>query len=174
MLDFLSRRSIRKFKDISVEKEKVDEILKAVLTAPTGRNSRPCEFVVINDKDVIKSLDGIREHGASFLKDAPLVIGVMGDSQKSTTFIPDCSIAAYTIQLKAHDLGLGSCWIHMLDRKRADGTSSEEFFKEKVGAPNNLTVLCLIAIGYPDENKPKYTEENMDFNKVSYNRYGNR
>ncbi|WP_300362140.1 nitroreductase family protein, partial [Fusobacterium sp.] len=34
-MDFLSRRSIRKYKDIPVEKEKLDEILKTAIVAPT-------------------------------------------------------------------------------------------------------------------------------------------
>ena len=32
-MNFMTRRSIRKYKDIPVEKEKIDEILKAALLA---------------------------------------------------------------------------------------------------------------------------------------------
>ena len=173
-MDFMTRRSIRKYKDVPVEKEKVDEILKAALLAPTGRNSRPCEFVVIDDKELIKEIAELREHGSAFVKDAPLVIGVMGEIGKSSTLLADCSIAGFAMQVKAHELGLGSCWVHVNERTTANGGSSEEFFKEKVGAPANFTVMCLIVIGYPKKEKPVYTENDVNWNKVSYNKYGKR
>lgn len=173
-MDFTTRRSIRKYKDMPVEKKKIDELLKAGLLAPTGRNSRPCEFIVIDDKELIKEVGELREHGSSFVKDAPLVIGVMGEIGKSTTLLADCSIAGFAIQVKAHELGLGSCWVHVNERKTADGRTSEEYFREKVGAPDNLMVMCLIVIGYSNEEKPFYTEKDINLNKVSYNKYGNR
>lgn len=173
-MDFYTRRSIRKYKDMAVEKEKVDEILKAALLAPTGRNSRPCEFVVVDDRELIKEIAELREHGSAFVKDAKLLIGVMGEIGKSTTLLADCSIAAFAMQVKAHELGLGTCWVHVDERTTADGTSSEKFFREKVGAPDNMKVMCLIVIGYPNETKPAYTEKDINFGKVSYNKYGNR
>ena len=173
-MDFMTRRSIRKYKDMPVEKEKIDEILKAALLAPTGRNSRPCEFVVVDDKNLIKEIAGLREHGSTFAKDAPLLIGVMGEIGKSTTLLADCSIAAFAMQVKAHELGLGTCWVHVNERTAPDGRTSEEFFRNLVGAPDKFTVMCLIAVGYPDEEKPVYTEKDVNSDKVSYNKYGNR
>ena len=173
-MDFTTRRSIRKFKNMPVEKEKVDELLKAGLLAPTGRNTRPCEFIVIDNKELIEEVGKLRDHGSSFVKDAPLVIGVMGELGKSTTLLADCSIAGFAIQVKAHELGLGSCWVHVHERVTADGRTSESYFKEKIGAPDNLMVMCLIVIGYPDEEKPVYTEKDINLDKVSYNKYGNR
>ena len=70
-MDFKTRRSIRKFKDVPVEKEKVQEILKAALLAPTGKNSRACEFAVIDDKKIIAEIPKMREHGACLLYTSP-------------------------------------------------------------------------------------------------------
>lgn len=173
-MNFMTRRSIRKYENKPVEKEKVQELLKAALLAPTGRNSRPCEFTVIDDKELIEKISGLREHGSEFVKNAPLVIGVMAEIGKSSTPIEDCSIAAFAIQMKAHELGLGSCWVQVHERKTAEGTSSEDYFKNLIEAPENLMVMCLIALGYPNEEKPFYTENDINWNKVSYNKYGNR
>ncbi len=173
-MDFKTRRSIRKFKDVPVEKEKVQEILKAALLAPTGKNSRACEFAVIDDKKIIAEIPKMREHGASFTDKAPLIIAVMGEKEKSTTLLEDCSIAGFAIQVKAHELGLGSCWVQVNNRKTADGMMSEDYFKNLIEAPENIKVMCLIVIGYPDEEKPHYTENDINWNKVSYNKYGNR
>ncbi|HEH6920806.1 TPA: nitroreductase family protein, partial [Clostridioides difficile] len=45
MIGFLKkRRSIRKYKDVEVEKEKLDKILKAALLAPSSKGLRTWEF----------------------------------------------------------------------------------------------------------------------------------
>ena len=87
-------------------------------------------------------------------------------------FLLTVSIA--TLQCHEHELGLGTCWVHVNERTAPDGRTSEEFFRNLVGAPNKFTVMCLIAVGYPDEEKPVYTEKNVNLDKVSYNKYGNR
>ena len=53
MLDVLkTRRSIRKYKNIPVEKKIIDELLKVAIVAPTGHNARACEFIVFeNEKE---------------------------------------------------------------------------------------------------------------------------
>lgn len=173
-MDFTTRRSIRKYEEKAVEKEKVDEILKAALLAPTGKNTRATEFIVVDDKELIEKISLMREHGSEFVKNAPLVIGVMGDGEKTTTLIEDCSIAAFAIQVKAHELGLGSCWVQVNQRTTADGTLSGDYFKNLTGAPANLTVACVVALGYPSEQKPVYTEKDVNMTRVSYNKYGNR
>ena len=54
-MDFLSRRTIRKFKEKKVEKEVVMELMKTALVSPSGRNRRPYQYVVIDDKEIIKN-----------------------------------------------------------------------------------------------------------------------
>ena len=56
MLDLLiNRRSIRKFKDQKVEKEKLDKILKGALTSPSSKNAQPWELVVVDDKEILEN-----------------------------------------------------------------------------------------------------------------------
>ena len=49
------RRSIRKYQERAVEKEKLDIILKSALLSPSSRSRRPWEFVAVTDKEVLKS-----------------------------------------------------------------------------------------------------------------------
>ena len=70
------RRSIRQFQDKPVEKEKVDTIIEAALRAPSSRGFNPWEFVVVTDPIKIAGLAESKPHGASFVKNAPLVIVV--------------------------------------------------------------------------------------------------
>ena len=83
--------------------------MKTALVSPSGRNRKPYEFVVIDDKEIIKKLSVAKESGATFAADAPLMIVILG--HENPTWDDDCAIASTIIQLKAHDLGLGSCWI---------------------------------------------------------------
>ena len=40
------RRSIRKYKDIPLEEEKINDILRAALLAPSAKNRQPWKFIV--------------------------------------------------------------------------------------------------------------------------------
>lgn len=169
MLELLyKRRSIRKYKDILVEEEKINKIIEAALLAPSGRNLKPCEFVVVTNKEIIKKLAESKETGAQFVEGAPLVIAVLVDNKISNTWVEDASIALTFIQLMAGNLGLGSCWIQLKERKTKDGIDSETYVKELVGLNNNLRVEALVSIGYANEVKEPKVKENLDYNKVTW------
>src|SRR5690554_7037152 len=67
-----NRRSIRRYRDQRVDKDKVDTILKAGLLAPSSRGRRPWEFVLVDDKKTLQTLSEARAHGSKFLAQAPL------------------------------------------------------------------------------------------------------
>jgi nitroreductase len=164
-------RSIRKYKETPVEKEKLEEIIRAALIAPSSRNIKPWEFIVVKDKKVLGAISKSKVHGASFAKDAPVAFVVIADPQKCDVWIEDCSIAAYTIQLAARSLGLGSCWIQTRLREKDDAVSSQEYLKDLLGIPEKYVVECVVTIGYADEAKAEYSEKDMDFKKVHYDFY---
>ena len=60
-MNFLARRSIRKYILKEIESEKLDEILKAGLSAPTGKNLKPFELIVIKDKDILKRISSAKD-----------------------------------------------------------------------------------------------------------------
>lgn len=167
-----TRRSIRKYKNREVEKEKIDIIVKSTLMAPSSRGRRPWEFVVVTDREKLEELSNCRERSAEFLEGSPLGIVVMADSSISDVWICDASIAATIIQLTAHSLGLGSCWIQVHRRLDAQGISAEEKVRKTLGIPDNYSILCIIAVGYPDEEKKTYNEESLPYEKVHYEFYG--
>lgn len=168
-MDFLSRRTVRKFKEKKVEKEVVMELMKTALVSPSGRNGKPYEFVVIDDKETIKKLSVSKESGAGFAADAPLMIVIFG--HVNPTWDDDCAIASTIIQLKAHDLGLGSCWIQTKEKVDSEGNATDESIKKILGAPSELKVHNMIALGYPDEEKPAYTDDDADMAKLHFNKF---
>ena len=168
-MDFLSRRTIRKFKEKKVEKEVVMELMKTALVSPSGRNRKPYEFVVIDDKEIIKKLSVAKESGATFAADAPLMIVILG--HENPTWDDDCAIASTIIQLKAHDLGLGSCWIQTKEKVDSEGNATDENIKKILGAPSELKVHNMMALGYPDEEKPVYKDADVDMAKLHFNKF---
>mgnify|MGYP000480617151 CR=1 FL=1 len=168
------RRSIRKFKDIEIEKEKLDTLVKSTLLYPSSRSIYPCEFVFVKDKELLGKLAKSKLHGSTFLSGASLGIVVCGDETKSDVWIEDASIASTYIMLSAESLGLGCCWIQIRQRFHSDNVSSEKYVQELLELPENLKVLSIMVIGYPDEEKSPKPDNELGFDKVYINRYNQK
>ncbi len=166
------RRSIRKYEDKPVENESVDILIESMLRSPSSRSFNPWEFIVVDDKQTIEALSSAKEHGSSFLKNAPLAIVVCAHPDKSDVWVEDASIASLLLHLTAHDLGLGSCWIQIRLRQHASGESSEQYVKDLLELEDSLVVEAIVAIGYPAEEKQGHDHSSLLFERVSYNRYG--
>lgn len=163
-----SRRSIRKFEQRPIEKEKVDLLVEAVLRSPSSRSLNPWEFVVVTDPSILGELAKAKAHGSSFMKNAPLAIVVCADPGKCDVWVEDCSIAALIAHLAATDLGLGSCWIQIRLRDHDDKVSAEEYVKKLLGLKDALSVEAIIAIGYSSEDKPGHPHSSLLNERVSY------
>ena len=168
------RRSVRVYADRPVEAEKIDAIIEAALRSPTGGARRPWAFVVVTDKGLLKDLSVAKPGGAAFVKDAPVAVVVCGDPSASGLWVEDCSIAAVTMQYAAHAFGLGSRWAQMKGNNFDEVTTSKQYIAKLLGLPENLEVECIIAIGYPGEQMVPYKKDELRFDKVSYNRYGQK
>lgn len=164
----LKRRSIRKYTDKNVEKEKILTLLKAAMAAPSGHNLQPWSFVVIDDKKVLEELSEVHRY-AKMLKKAPLCIAVCGQSYSEgryqTLWSQDCAAATENILLQATELGLGSVWLgiypiesHMTRAKRI------------LQLPDEITPFALISIGYPDEEREARTQ--FELEKIHHNSWG--
>jgi nitroreductase len=168
------RRSIKQFAPQQVELEKIDAIMEAALRAPSGRAIRPWEFVVVTDKELLEKLSVAKPGGAQFLKEASVAIVVCADSSKSHLWIEDCSIVAVSMQYAAHSMELGSRWCQIRGTNYNDSTSSRNYIAGLLDLPDNLDIECIVAVGYPGEEMVPYKKQELDFNKVNYNRYGNK
>ena len=166
------RRSIRKYDARPVEQEKIDLIIEAALRSPSSRSLHPWQFIVVTDPETLKKLAKSKEHGSEFIGGAPLGIAVIADPERCDVWVEDCSIASIFIQLAAHSLGLGSCWIQIRKRVHSNNETSEAYVKNVLGIPENLVVESLIAIGYPAENKKGHAENNLQMEKIHWNAFG--
>ncbi len=175
LLDLLrTRRSVRQFESKPIEQDKLDLLLEAMLRSPSSRGLNPWEFVVVRDPQTLSELARAKPHGASFIKNAPLAIVVCGDAGKSDVWVEDCSIAALIGHLTAADLGLGSCWVQLRMRDHDAQTTSDQFVKKLLGLADNIMVEAVIAIGYPKEDKPGHAKSSLLYDKVSFEKYGQK
>jgi nitroreductase len=175
LLDLLrERRSIRKFTDQKIEEEKLDILIEAVLRSPSSRSLNPWEFVVVTDEDTIGALARSRPSGSSFLAGAPLAIVVCADPAKSDVWVEDTSIASLLLHLCAADLGLGSCWIQIRKRHHDNQTDSDTYVKNILDIKPDMAVEAIVAIGYRAEEKPGHAADTLLYERVSYEKYGNR
>lgn len=166
MLELLkNRRSIRKFTDEPVSQEDLDRLLKAALLAPSGMGKKAFECIVVQDKDTIARLKTYKKHGTVPLETAPLALVMIGDKEKTDTWVEEAAIATMLVQLEAVALGLGSTWIQLRLRE-GDMGPSEEAFRKELGIPERFGVLNVIAIGHKAEEKPAYTDADLDFSRV--------
>jgi nitroreductase len=172
MIDLLrKRRSIRKFQDRPVEPEKVEILKEAVLRGPTARNLKSWEFVFVDNPAILKKLAGVRGSSSAFLEGAPLGIVVLGKEETVDIWVEDASIAAFAAQLVATSIGLGSCWIQIRLRDHSPEKTAEEYVRELLGIPKEYRVLCILAVGYPAEEKKPVPKGDLPYGKIHENRF---
>lgn len=162
----INRRSIRRYTDQPVDPDQVRLILEAALMAPSSKNMRPWQFVVVEDKEMLDRLSQCKANYATSIASAPLAIVVTADTTRSDIWMEDAAIAAIFMQLQATDCGLGSCWVEIFERITADGTPSEEYVRELLGIPEEFGVLCIITVGHKDEERKPINTEKLQWEKV--------
>ena len=165
------RRSIRQFTSEELSQDDVVTLLKAALMAPTSRNTKSWQFVVVDDKELLQKLSLCKENSASFIADAAVAIVVTADPMTSDVWIEDASIAAAYIQLQAEDLGLGSCWVQVLERMYSDTVTSNDYIHGLLNIPRMLQVVSVIAIGHKKIQLPPRDEEKLEWEKIHINTY---
>lgn len=164
-----NRHSVRRFTDQKIEQTKIDALIEAALSSPSSKNTRPWNFYIVEDPEIISQLSQSKPRGGRFLKGAPLAIVVTGDQNKTDMWIEDCSIATTIIQLAAEDQGLGSCWIQIRGRynDEAETIFAEEYIHNLLNIPSNRRVLNIVALGYDLEERHAH-EKDSDDDKVVY------
>jgi len=77
----LKRRSIRNWKPVPVEKEKIEKVLEAGRRAPSWGNTQPWQFIVVQDRAKIEELANTAAGGQPQVSSAPVVIVCCGVSE---------------------------------------------------------------------------------------------
>jgi nitroreductase len=161
------RRSVRVYERKPVEKEKLVDLLKAAMAAPSASNSRPWEFVVITDEEVLKKMRSGLKYGNYNAPAAVVVLGNTSIAYNESAFrfwVQDCSAAIENLLIAAANMGLGTCWIASYPKEDVIN-----FHRKTLGIPEEAVPLALIYVGYPAEEKKPRTQ--YDESRVHWEKY---
>lgn len=175
--DLANRRiSVRRYKDLPIEKNLIERCVEAARLAPSACNSQPWKFIVVNDgglkerlcNEAFSSIYNMN----SFAKTAPVIIAVVSEKgaffakiggyfRGTRYYLIDIGIACEHLVLQAAELGIGSCLL---------GWFNERAVKRLLGIPREKKVDLLISLGYyEDVEKEKIRRPLHEI--LSYNKY---
>lgn len=140
-----TRRSVRAYSLKSVSNEVLEELVDCARLAPSGRNVQPCEFVVVNDSNLLRDLADSCEFG-SFIADAAACVAVL--AREDGHWLQDAACAATCLMVAARAHEIGSCWVQV------HGKDNEEEVRELLDVPKDVHAICLISLGYGEAPPP--------------------
>lgn len=153
----LTRRSVKSYKDTPVAKELIEKIVEAGTYAPTGRNAQAPIILAVRNKAVRDELSKINAkilgapEGSDPFYNAPVVLVVLAAKERNTR-VYDGSSVMQNLQLAAHALGLGACWIHRA--KETFELPEGKALLAKLGVEGEYEGVGNCVIGYLDGEYP--------------------
>ena len=159
MKEIENRRSVRKYKPEKIEKDKLMQILESARLAPSGSNTQPWNYIIVEELGSRIKLAEAAHH-QMWMAEAPVFIVCVGDincrvsdnkgiSLNEDTSLPelkllirDMAISIEHIVLEAEHLGLSTCWV-------ADYYQKD--IKPLLNIPEDKYVSAIIVLGYGDE-----------------------
>ena len=157
------RRSVRKYKaNTTVDRETIEEILKAAQQAPTWKNSQTGRYYVVTDEEKLKKIkeNCLLSRNGINAENAPVLI--------VTTFVKDWSgfekngsptneagnlwgaydlgLQNQNLMMKASDLGLDTLVMGIRDGQK---------LRAALNIPENEEIGAVLALGYADEEPKK-------------------
>lgn len=166
LLAMQTRRSVRRYTEQPVDEEKLDAMLRAAMAAPSGGNSQPWRFVVVDDKKLLAEIAEIHPY-APMAAEAPMAIILCADlsvEQYQGMWVQDCAAAMQNMLLAAHVSGLGAVWCGI-----QPDAAREAAFAKLFHLPEQVKAFGLLLVGYPV--KQPSPVDRFDMSKVFHNQY---
>ncbi|MDT8435316.1 MAG: nitroreductase family protein [Gemmatimonadota bacterium] len=145
-----NRQRVRRFSDRSVPAELLERVLDCGRYAPSASEDQPWRFVVVRDALARRRLAAAAFHEERARTAPVLVVGcarihsrVSGSGRPAHPV--DLAAATQAMALAAADLGLQAVWLRGY---------REPTVRDVIGAPPDVPVISLLAIGYPDGFDP--------------------
>lgn len=166
------RRSVRRFKDGTLDRATIVSIVQAAQRAPSACNAQPWRFVAVTDNTLIhalveKGLGGVVSN--KWAATAPAIIvgcaernvltHYLGEAVKGINYHQiDLGIALEHMVLRATEMGLSTCWI---------GWFNEKQIKKILNLPMGWKIVSLLALGYSQEEESLPTPR-LDLDKILF------
>ncbi len=159
-----TRRSIRKYKDEAIPEEVLNKIVEAGTYAPSGMGRQSTIILAVTNKEVRDQLSKINASVMGSNSDpfygAPVVLVVLAD-KSIPTHVYDGSLVMENLMLAAHDLGVGSCWIHRA-KETFETEASKELLKS-LGIEGDYEGIGNCILGYPEGEVPNAKPRKENF-----------
>lgn len=150
-----TRRSIRAYKQDMIPKEIIDQIIEAGTYAASGMNRQTPIILAVTDKEMRDKLSKMNAAIMGTEEDpfygAPVVLVVLA-SKERYTYIYDGSLVMGNLMLAAHELGIGSCWIHRA-KEEFESEEGKAILKE-LGIEGEYEGIGHCVLGYVDGEYP--------------------
>ena len=144
------RRAIRKYTQKNVPEEILLKCVNAARLSPSSTNRQPLKYVIVNDQELLKVVFStlswagyLPEYQPSEEEMPRAYIVILLDKNIRQNCGHDAGIAAMSISMVAYDEGLGSCILGAVDREKLRGI---------LNVPDDLDVVLVVALGYPNED----------------------
>ena len=151
----MTRRSVKKYLPDMPKREDIDRVIMAGLAAASGRNMQAPVIIAVTNKEIRDRLsaDNAAVMGAKAdpFYGAPCVLVVLAE-KSAHTYVYDGSLTLGNMMLAAHELGLGSCWIH-----RAKEVMAKDEWQEwirSLGLTGEYEGIGNLVLGYRDGDYP--------------------
>ncbi|HIE10632.1 MAG TPA: nitroreductase family protein [Kiritimatiellae bacterium] len=142
-----ARHSTRAFRGGEIPEEVLMKILDAGRRAPTARNEQPWEFVLVTDREKLRRIGGMTDHGGFIAECSACILVYCRDTKY---YLEDGCAATENMLLAATDRGVESCWVAG-DKKPYCAAISGY-----LGVPAGYRLVSLVALGYERESaRPK-------------------
>lgn len=152
-----SRRSIRKFKSDAIPEDVLNKIIEAGTYAATGKNEQSPVIVAVTNRETRDKLSqanckiGGWKDGFDPFYGAPVVLIVLADKNFANS-IYDGSLVMGNLMLAAHELGIGSCWIHRA-KEEFEMPEWKQWLKD-IGVECEYIGIGHCVLGYIDGDYP--------------------
>ena len=151
------RRSIRKFTSQLPDKSLIDQVIEAGIYAASGRGKQAPVVIAVTNKELRHRIMeencaiGGWDKGFDPFYGAPVILLVIAPEEIPTS-VYDGSLTLGNMMLKAHELGLGSIWIHRAAEEFENGFGQK--ILEKAGLTGKYVGVAHLALGYKDCDDP--------------------
>lgn len=151
-----TRRSIRKYKSDMIPKDVLEQIITAGTYAASGMNKQTPIIVAVTDREVRDELskanaEVMGSEGKDPFYGAPVILVVLA-RKEGRTYVEDGSLTMGNLMLAAHELGIGSCWIHRA-REVFEQPKWQAWLKT-LGIEEECVGVGHCALGYVDGEYP--------------------
>ncbi|KEI09207.1 nitroreductase family protein [Clostridium botulinum] len=164
------RKSIKKFEQETIERDKLLKIIDMAMRAPSWKNMSPYKFIIVESEnikqDIANAIENRTSAAAESIINSPMTIvavadpDVSGDVDGKEMYLIDTAIAMEHLVLGATDVGYGTCWIAAFDENKV---------KETLKIPENLRVVALTPLGIPTSSAEKESHNpKKDINDYLY------